>query len=166
MAGKKKAPFSKAGIESLAQNKPVVYKIRNRDGTHTYTGVAKRGHVAQRLKEHLPGGTNHIPGGSTVEIRQTSSIAEAREAEAGSIKRSQPKYHHVLPSAQGGWEVKKGRASRASRHFGNQAEAIEWGRSVSRNQGSELYIHKKDGTIQEKESHRRDPTPPRDRDTH
>ena len=28
--GEKKARFNKAGIESLAQDKPVVYKIRNR----------------------------------------------------------------------------------------------------------------------------------------
>ncbi len=60
MAGKKKARFSTAGIESLAQDKPVVYKIRNRAGTNTYTGVAKKGRVAERLKEHLPGGPDTV----------------------------------------------------------------------------------------------------------
>ncbi len=95
MAGKKKARFSKVGIESLAQDKPVVYKIRNPAGTNTYTGVAKKGRVAARLKEHLPGGPDHIPGAASVEIRQLNSIAEAREAEARSIKRSKPKYNKV-----------------------------------------------------------------------
>ena len=93
MAGKKQARFSKASIEALAQEKPVLYKIRNRGGTITYTGVAKKGRVADRLKEHLPGGPDPIPGAASVEIRQMSSIAEAREAEARSIKRSKPKHN-------------------------------------------------------------------------
>ena len=94
-AGKKKARFSKASIEALAQDKPVVYKIRNRNGTITYAGVAKKGRVADRLKEHLPGGPDPIPGAASVEIRQMSSIAEARDAEARSIKRSQPRHNKV-----------------------------------------------------------------------
>ncbi len=95
MAGKKKASFNKTGIEALAQDKPVVYRIRNRNGTHTYTGVAKKGRVADRLKEHLPGGPDPIPGAASVEIRQMSSIGEAREAEARSIKRSKPRHNKV-----------------------------------------------------------------------
>ncbi len=87
------ARFSKAGIESLAQDTPVVYRIRDRAGTNTYTGVAKRGRVAERLKEHLPGGPDAIPGAATVEITPKSSIADARDAEARSIKRSKPKYN-------------------------------------------------------------------------
>ena len=95
MAGKKKARVSKAGIESLAQDRPVVYKIRNRAGTNTYTGVAKKGRVAERLKEHLPGGPDAIPDATTVEITPKSSIADAREAEARSIKRSKPKHNKL-----------------------------------------------------------------------
>ena len=95
MAGKTKARFSEVGIESLAQDKPVVYKIRNRDGTNTYTGVATRGRVAERLKEHLPGGSDAIPGATTVEITPKSSIADAREAEARSIKRSKPRHNKL-----------------------------------------------------------------------
>ena len=95
MAGKKKALFSKTSIEALAQDKPVVYKIRNRNGTHTYTGVAKKGRVTDRLKEHLPGGPDPIPGAASVEIKQMNSIDEAREAEARSIKRSKPKHNKV-----------------------------------------------------------------------
>lgn len=93
MAGRKKVSFSKKGIDTLAQDRPVLYKIRNRGGTNTYTGVAKRGRVADRLKEHLPGGPDAIPGAATVEIRQMSSIGAAREAEKRSIKTSKPKYN-------------------------------------------------------------------------
>lgn len=93
LAGKKKASFSKTGIEALAQDKPVVYKIRNRAGTNTYTGSAKKGRVAERLGEHLPGRQDHIPGAATVEITQYNTIAEARAAETRSIKSSKPKHN-------------------------------------------------------------------------
>lgn len=72
------------------------------------------------------------------------------------------KSHHVVPSS-GGWSVKKGGAERASKHFDKKEEAVKYGRDVSRNSGSELYIHKKDGTIQKKDSHGHDPNPPKDK---
>ncbi len=40
------------------------------------------------------------------------------------------------------------------------------GREISKNQGSELVIHGKDGKIQQKDSHGKDPNPPKDKDTH
>ncbi len=64
--------------------------------------------------------------------------------------------HHVVPDPDGGWNVKKGGASRASRHFETKTGAVSWGREVSKNQGSEFVIHKKDGTIQRKDSHGND----------
>jgi hypothetical protein len=70
--------------------------------------------------------------------------------------------HHVVPS-NGGWNVKKGGAEKASKHFEKKEDAIKYGRDVSTNSGSELYIHKKDGTIQRKDSYGNDPNPPRDR---
>jgi hypothetical protein len=73
------------------------------------------------------------------------------------------KSHHVVPDPDGGWNVKKGGATRASKHFETRDEAVSWGRDVSRNQGSELVIHKRDGTIYRKDSHGNDPYPPRDR---
>lgn len=76
------------------------------------------------------------------------------------------KSHHVVPSPDGGWVVRKGGAKRASKHFEIKKDAEKWGRDVSRNQGTEFVIHKKDGTIQRKDSHSRDPNPPRDKDTH
>jgi len=73
------------------------------------------------------------------------------------------KTHHIVPAPQGGWNVRKGRSDRASRHFENKDDAIDWGRKVSKNQNSELVIHKKDGTIQNPDSHGHDPNPPRDK---
>jgi hypothetical protein len=70
--------------------------------------------------------------------------------------------HHVVPDPKGGWSVKRGGAVRASRHFERKSEAESWGRKVSTEQGSELVIHKLDGTIQRKDSRGADPIPPRD----
>ena len=76
------------------------------------------------------------------------------------------KSHHVVPDPKGGWNVKKGGSDRASKHFHKKQDAVDWGRDVSKSQGSEFVIHRKDGTIQQKDSHSRDPIPPRDKDTH
>ncbi len=90
MAGKKSGSFDKDGIEGLAKDKSVVYDIQDKSGKTLYTGVAKRGRVGDRLKEHLPGGPDPIRGGAKVKIQQKSSIADAKKAEARAIKRKQP----------------------------------------------------------------------------
>ena len=69
---------------------------------------------------------------------------------------------HVVPDPNGGWSVKRGGASRASRRFDNQRDAITYARNISRNEGAEFVIHRQDGTIRSKESYGRDPFPPRD----
>ena len=65
--------------------------------------------------------------------------------------------HHVVPHPDGGWDVKRSGAERASGHFDTKAEAEDAGREISRNQGTEFVIHRKDGTIQRKDSHGNDP---------
>ncbi|MBI4796115.1 MAG: DUF2188 domain-containing protein [Deltaproteobacteria bacterium] len=74
------------------------------------------------------------------------------------------KTHHVVPAPQGGWNVKKGGATRASKHFDRKQDAIEYGKKVSKGQGSDFVVHKKDGTIERKDFYHSDPHPPRDRD--
>jgi len=90
---KKTATFNPEGIGTLTKNKPVVYKILDSDGDNIYTGIAKRGRVEQRLREHLPKGPDPIPGGVKVRVEPKSNITEARESEARIIKRSQPKHN-------------------------------------------------------------------------
>lgn len=90
MAKKKSGNFDKDGIEGLAKNKPVVYEIQDRNGDSLYIGVAKRGRVEQRLKEHLPGGPDPIRGGAKVKIQQKANITAAKNAEARVIKNKQP----------------------------------------------------------------------------
>ncbi len=72
-----------------------------------------------------------------------------------------PKTHHVVPNQSGGWDVKKGGASRASSHHETKRDAIDTGRKVSRNQGTEFRIHNQDGKISSSDSHGNDPYPPK-----
>lgn len=70
------------------------------------------------------------------------------------------KNHHIVPHDKG-WAVKTEGASRASSVHRTQREAISRGREVSRNQGTELLIHGQNGQIRERDSHGRDPYPPK-----
>lgn len=72
------------------------------------------------------------------------------------------KTHHVVPSPNGGWNVKKGGAERASIHTETKQQAIDAGRQISRNQGTEFVIHGQNGRIQRSDSHGNDPCPPKD----
>ncbi|MBN9304811.1 MAG: hypothetical protein BGO82_11110 [Devosia sp. 67-54] len=72
-----------------------------------------------------------------------------------------PDTHHVVPNPDGGWDVKRGGGERASSHHDTKQEAVDAGREVSRNQGTELRIHNKDGQIASSDSHGRDPNPPK-----
>ena len=72
-----------------------------------------------------------------------------------------PYTHHVAPNPAGGWDVKRGGAERASWHYDTKREAIDQGRQVSRNQGTELRIHNRDGRIASSDSHGNDPYPPK-----
>lgn len=71
------------------------------------------------------------------------------------------KTHHVVPSSQGGWNIKKGGAEKASGHFDRKLDAIDQAREISRNQGSELVIHNRNGKISQSDSHGNDPNPPK-----
>ncbi len=65
------------------------------------------------------------------------------------------KAQHVIP-AGGKWSVLSAGASRASRTYATQKEAIDNARKRAKREGAELYIHGRDGRIRE-----RDPFPPK-----
>ncbi len=90
---KKTSKFTSDGIDQLAKDKPVVYKIFDKNNNNIYTGIAKRGRVNNRLKEHLPGGKDPIPGGVKVHIDQKPSIEKAKKSESLIIKKSKPKHN-------------------------------------------------------------------------
>ncbi|MCR6658625.1 MAG: DUF2188 domain-containing protein [Asticcacaulis sp.] len=71
------------------------------------------------------------------------------------------KGQHVVPSATGGWSVKKSGAMRATVIYQTQAEAIAAATKIAQNQKTELYIHGRDGRIRERNSYGTDPHPPK-----
>jgi hypothetical protein len=67
---------------------------------------------------------------------------------------------HVVPNG-GDWAVKGAGAKRATEVLPTKREAVQRGREISRNQGTELFIHGQDGKIQSRDSHGKDPFPPK-----
>ncbi len=67
---------------------------------------------------------------------------------------------HVVPHPNG-WAVKPAGGQRASSVHQTQQEAIDKGRQIAQNQGSELLIHGQNGQIREKNSYGKDPHPPK-----
>lgn len=67
---------------------------------------------------------------------------------------------HVAPNSSGAWAVLRSGASRASRVFKSQADAVAYARRMARKAGSSLYVHRLDGTIQHRDSYGPDPAPP------
>ena len=65
--------------------------------------------------------------------------------------------HHIVPNSGGGWDVRRGGADRVSGHFDTKREAIDRGREMSRNAGTEIKIHNRDGRIGQSDSHGNDP---------
>ena len=70
--------------------------------------------------------------------------------------------NHVVPSSSG-WAVKKSGSERASRTFETKKKAVEYGKELSKTEKTELYIHKNNGMIQNRNSYGNDPNPPRDK---
>ncbi len=67
---------------------------------------------------------------------------------------------HIVPHKDG-WAVRGAGSQRASSVHRTQQDAIDAGRDIARNQRSELFIHGRDGRIRERDSHGKDPFPPK-----
>lgn len=93
MAGKKAGNLNKTTVAELANDKAVVYKLKNAKGDNVYTGAAARGKVQEQIAKHMRGGEEAIPGAKTVQLTQKATVAEARKSAARIIKRDNPKYN-------------------------------------------------------------------------
>jgi len=59
------------------------------------------------------------------------------------------------------WAIRKEGNEKASRLTETKKEAVDIAREQAQNSGAELVIHNTDGKISQKDSHGRDPSPPR-----
>jgi uncharacterized protein YdaT len=73
------------------------------------------------------------------------------------------KNQHVVPTPKGKWGVRGEGNSKITKETSTQTQAIEIAREIAKNQGSEVVIHRKDGTIRDKDSYGKDPYPPKDK---
>jgi Uncharacterized protein conserved in bacteria (DUF2188) len=70
------------------------------------------------------------------------------------------KNQHIVPTGDK-WGVRGEGNGRLTSVHDTQGEAINAGREIARNQQSELLIHGQNGQIRERDSHGRDPHPPK-----
>jgi hypothetical protein len=73
---------------------------------------------------------------------------------------------HVVPNPEGGWDVKKPGASRASTHHDTQADGERRAKEIVGNAGGgEVRIHRPNGQIRDSDTVApgNDPVPPRDK---
>lgn len=73
------------------------------------------------------------------------------------------KNQHITHNKNGGWNVLGEGNSKPSRILPTKTEAIEVGKTIAKNQQSELVIHGINGKIQDKDSYGNDPIPPKDK---
>jgi Uncharacterized protein conserved in bacteria (DUF2188) len=67
---------------------------------------------------------------------------------------------HVVPR-NGDWTIRGVGNERRTGTFDTQKEAIDRAREIAGNKGTEVVIHRPDGTIRDKDSHGNDPYPPK-----
>jgi hypothetical protein len=73
------------------------------------------------------------------------------------------KNQHVVPRGDS-WAVVGAGNSRATSLHPTQADAATAARDIARNQQSELFIHRPNGQIRDRNSYGNDPCPPKDKD--
>tara|TARA_R110002051_G_scaffold162836_1_gene234375 strand:+ start:4072 stop:4296 length:225 start_codon:yes stop_codon:yes gene_type:complete len=70
------------------------------------------------------------------------------------------KNQHVVPSGKN-WAIKGAGNSKATKIVSTQKEASKIAKEISINQGSEMFIHKRNGQIRERNTYGKDPFPPK-----
>lgn len=67
---------------------------------------------------------------------------------------------HVTPRG-GKWAIRKAGSERAARVVDTQQEAVSIAKERAKREGSELYIHGRNGRIRERSTYGKDPFPPK-----
>lgn len=70
---------------------------------------------------------------------------------------------HAVPHDDG-WAVRREGNQRVSSTYSTQAEAEQAGRDIARRDQTEFFLHRRDGTVRQRDSYGNDPNPPKDKD--
>lgn len=73
------------------------------------------------------------------------------------------KNQHITHNSNGGWNVLGAGNSKPTKILPTKQEAIDYGRTIAKNQKAELIIHGLNGKIQDKDSYGKDYCPPKNR---
>lgn len=76
------------------------------------------------------------------------------------IRNTMKRNQHVVPHPQG-WAVKAAGATNPTKVLGTQRAAIETARGIAVNQGSEMFVHGRNGQIRERNTYGPDNCPPK-----
>ncbi|MEQ8235187.1 MAG: DUF2188 domain-containing protein [Syntrophomonadaceae bacterium] len=68
---------------------------------------------------------------------------------------------HTVPNSKGGWDNKRQGSNRALSHTDKKVDAVKLGRDQSIKDGTEHFIHNKNGQIAQRNSCGKDPYPPK-----
>ena len=125
----------------------VIRKVLNYFQRFTAKDIENFSHKEKGYKETIQG--EHI------------SYKYAQDLQINKGEKMSGKNQHVVTTGDGKWGIRGEGNSRLTRITDTQQEAIDIGRGISRNQGSELIIHRPNGQIRDKDSHGHDPYPPK-----
>lgn len=75
--------------------------------------------------------------------------------------RMEKKSLHVVKASKGGWAVRRTGSFRSSSTFSSQGAALTYARKNAKSEGSEVFVHRPDGTIRDWDSYGADPHPPK-----
>ena len=70
---------------------------------------------------------------------------------------------HVVPNSEGRWRVLRSGAARATRVFESKEDAVGFAKTRAKKAHADVYVHRRDGTIQERDNYGQDPAPSKDR---
>jgi hypothetical protein len=60
---------------------------------------------------------------------------------------------HVVANTRGGWSVRRTGSQRATKVFDNEDDAIRFAREKAREARGDLYVHRRDGTVRERDTY-------------
>lgn len=85
----------------------------------------------------------------TIESKEKKVVEEQVEEKQVVVEKTRKESYHITKHPDGGWQIKKGKAQRATKKFKTQKEAIDYAKELEKN-GASYIIHKADGTTRKK----------------